>query len=312
MLNLSEIDNLAITGANGFVGRSIVEKIASLPQENLPKNITLVTRQGLNYQLSENLKGRSSEVTQNLEYSWTIDSKVSHLLNLAADGSKNPYSEKACTQFEKISRNLVDWIGNKNSPTKIFHASTGACFGYKPLGDIRGFDRSKDLFIKNRISVESYLSDNLKRNETTLSIGRLFSFSGKNILHKSQYAISNFVQSAVNSKKIQILGHPLTERSYLHQDSMSEWILAAVISTESYLDLQVGSNQKITLKQLADFVAENSGASVHYTTNFPPGDRYVANNFETRIKLGVEEGIGWKDAVLEMITEARILNNGRN
>ena len=311
MLDLSEIENLAITGANGFVGRSIIEKVSSLPTEFLPKNLTLITRQGLNYEISENLNGRSSQIIQDLVNPWVFDPQISHILNLAADGSKNPYSEEACAQFEKISKNLIEWINKKESPTKVFHASTGACFGYKPLLSSDSFENEKELFIKNRISVERLLVENLTKTGTRLSIGRLFSFSGKNILQKSQYAISSFVLSAINTKKIEILGNPLTERSYLHQDSMSEWILAAVIKDESHLDLQVGSSQSVTLRQLAEFVAENSGASIRYSTKSTPGDRYVANNMETQIKLGVEEGIGWKDAVLEMIAEARILKYGK-
>jgi hypothetical protein len=63
------------------------------------------------------------------------------------------------------------------------------------------------------------------------------------------------------------------------------------------------------IKELAEYVAQETDAEIEYSKAPPSGDIYLPDNTETRIKLGVEEGKGWKEAVLEMIAESRSLNN---
>jgi nucleoside-diphosphate-sugar epimerase len=309
MLDLSRIENLAITGANGFVGRSIVEYIATLPTVCLPKKMTLVTRNGTNYSIEQKLFERTEFHSQDLSQPWNLPEKLTHLINLAADGTKEPYSDEACSQFATISENLVKWIRQSNSKVAVFHASSGACFGYRPIDANSRHNNPKETFIRNRIKVEEFLTENAKHLNFSLGIGRLFTFSGRNILDKRQYALSTFILSAIKNRKISINGNPQTQRSYLHQDSMSEWILKAMTTFEPYPILQIGSNEPVTIKQLAEFIAQETNSEIDYSREPTIGDIYIPDNTETRNKLGVEEGKGWKDAVLEMIAEARLLNH---
>lgn len=310
ILDLSHLGNLAITGANGFVGRSIVEYIGTLPLRNLPKRLTLITRHGLNFELPANLVELSKTISQDLTLPWIFSRDITHFLNLAADGSRNPYSEVASTQFVNISKNLVNWLKDSNSSMKVFHASSGACFGVQPVNKNHPPANNKQNFIESRIDAENYLIENSSKIGFNLSIGRLFSFSGRHILLKPQYALSSFLTSAIRDGEIRVTGDPQTQRSYLHQDSMSNWILNAVQSENSHLELQIGSSEAVTIQQLAEYVAKETNARVEYAAFPPAGDIYIPDNRETRIKLGVEEGTHWRDAVLEMISEARILNHG--
>lgn len=304
-LNLGNIENLAITGVNGFVGKSIVDFLASLNESQLPRKLTFITRSGINFEVQQNLKAITNEVEQDLSYSWNIPTDISHLINLAADGSINSYSEDACSKYELISNNLISWIKKSQSEKRILHASSGACFGYKALNREQKNDPTKELFIKSRISVENHLIEASSSLGFEIAIARLFTFSGKNILSKSQYAISNFVNSAVQLGQLEIIGDPLTQRSYLHQEDMSAWLLSALVAPDAHSDLQIGSDKSVTIGELADFIGESTGAKVNYAPNPRSGDIYIPQTEDTRIKLRVEESIGWQDAVKEMIAEAR-------
>jgi nucleoside-diphosphate-sugar epimerase len=90
---------------------------------------------------------------------------------------------------------------------------------------------------------------------------------------------------------------------------MSEWILRALAANELNCCYQIGSNEAVTIGQLAEFIALETGAEIAFSKVPASGDIYIPDNTETRIKLGVEEGKGWEEAVLEMIAEARLLNN---
>ncbi len=309
MHNLQTADSILITGSNGFVGRSVVEYLGRLDKSCLPGEVILVTRNELTYKIPESLLPLSRIIEQDLLSDWNFAASPTHIINLAADGSRSPYSQESSDSYVLLNRNLVNWISQQEKKMKIFHASTGACFGYKPLLPGTESLSSKKIFIEGRIKVEDNLREFCNQMKIPLSIGRLFSFAGSNLLSKNQYAVTSFINSALTRNRIQVLGDPLTVRSYLHQDSMSEWILKALAAGEQNFCYQIGSNEAVTIGQLAEFVALETCADIEYFEEPPGGDIYIPDNTETRIKLGVEEGMGWKEAVIEMIAKARMLNN---
>jgi nucleoside-diphosphate-sugar epimerase len=311
MLNLSEVESLLITGANGFVGRSVVEKISDLEPENLPKQIVLITRNGIDYEMPERISGKTKFATHNLTKPWLFDFKPTHIINLAADGSRHPYSEEANLIFTTIGKNLVEWVSSIGIKPRVFHASSGACFGYKPLNSLQEIDNSKSAFINSRIEVENLLKSRRDSDAFDLVIGRLFTFSGKNLLDKNQYAITDFVKSAVDHGKIQVKGNPDTIRSFMHQEAMAHWILQSLISTDCPIDLQIGSSEQVKIGELAEYVGRETNAQVEYSKNFQGGDVYLPDNASTKTKLGVTEGLPWKRAVRQMIEILRMEKNVR-
>ena len=309
MPNLQEIESLLITGSNGFVGRSIVEYLGDLNDSLLPKEVTLVTRHGLAYEIPENLIPCTRVIEQDLLFDWQLEAEPSHIVNLAADGSKSPYSKESSDSYLLLNKNLVNWICKQRKAIRIFHASSGACFGHKPLTPGIEPSNTKEMFTEARIKVEKNLMKISRQEGIQVIIGRLFSFTGVNLLSKNQYAVTSFIKSALSENKIKVLGDPFTLRSYLHQDAMSEWILKGLVSPEPNPYFQIGSNNAVTIKQLAEYIAQETNAEIEYSEAPPSGDIYIPDNSETRVKLGVEEGKAWQSAVLEMITEARSLND---
>ena len=309
MHSLQSVDSILITGSNGFVGRSVIEYLGKLDKSLLPREIILVTRNGLTHKIPESLFPLTRTIEQDLLAEWQFEANPSHIINLAADGSRSPYSQESNDSYVLLNRNLVNWISRQEKEMRIFHASTGACFGYKPLLPGSESVYSKKIFIQARVKVEDNLREFSSQQKIPLSIGRLFSFTGTNLLSKNQYAVTSFINSALSKNKVEVLGDPLTVRSYLHQDSMSEWILKALAAGEQNFCYQIGSNKAVTIGQLAEFIALETGAEIDYSEEPSSGDIYIPNNTETRIKLSVEEGKDWKEAVLEMIAQARMLNN---
>ena len=308
MLNLSEVESLLITGANGFVGRAVVDSISELKTTTLPKQIVLVTRNGINFQLPEKICARTKFVMHDLTKPWPFDLNPSHIINLAADGSRLPYSEGANSTFKSIGINLIEWVRCNGNKPKVFHASSGACFGYRPLTASQPIDNLKSAFIDTRIDVENLLINASESGAFDLAIGRLFTFSGKILLEKNQYAITEFIKSAIYYGKIQVKGNPNTVRSYMHQEAMAHWILQSLIIPEPAFDLEIGSSEPVTIRELGEFIARETDAEVEYAEVFQGGDVYLPNNATTKTKLGVSEGLHWKLAVQEMIETVRMEN----
>ena len=306
MLSLNQIRSLMITGASGFVGRSVIDYLSKLPQEKLPLEILLVTRSGIHFQLARNIKTITKIIKSDLRQPWRIDFQPSHVINLAADGSFAPYSAEANRDFELIVRNLISWISDCPEKPRLFHASSGACIECESNPSNQGMSSPRYEFAKKRKTAEEILQNASKRLSFDLSVARLFSFSGAHLLKKRQYAISDFVNSAVLENRINIKGNPNTIRSYLHQETMAEWTLAALISADVNTNLQIGSETPVTLDDLATYVSGITDAKVSYSPNPPLADTYLPNNLDTRAKLGVEEGKRWEIAVEEMVNEMRV------
>jgi nucleoside-diphosphate-sugar epimerase len=174
MLNLQTVDSILITGSNGFVGRSVVEYLGKLDKSLLPREVILVTRDGLAYKIPENLIPLSRIIEQDLLTDWQFDANPTHIINLAADGSRAPYSQESSDSYVHLNENLVDWISRQEREMKIFHASSGACFGYKPLAPGSESVDTKKIFIQSRIKVEDNLREFSSRQKFPLSIGRMF------------------------------------------------------------------------------------------------------------------------------------------
>jgi nucleoside-diphosphate-sugar epimerase len=304
------IETLIITGSNGFVGQSLLGFILKLDISKRPKRIITLNRTD---QSKEILKKYSS---LNIEYRivdlaqpWTFEIQNAHLINLAADGSKNAYSEDASHLFTTIGAQCAEWI-RQNKPSKVFHASSGATYGILPLvsnnfNEDIGKLSTKENFINSRMTVENSLINVADELNGGIIIGRLFSFIGPNILSKTQYAISSFIHGAVEKKKISINGNPNTVRSYLHESDMSEWILKSFEIGSQSDTIAIGSSNKVSIAELAEFIAITTGAEVEYLNPNAAGDIYIADNARTLERLGVSETKNWQDGVLECIEIAK-------
>ena len=308
-----EVESLLITGGSGFVGQSLLDFISELPSEELPERIGLTTRCGaLRVPAALVRKTIVQEIFCDLQEPWRFDFQASHIINLAGDGSSNAYSSQAAEMFGLITKNLSDWCRYQVSPT-VFHASSGACFGYFPLPlskdenssskTVLSVDRKsnfkKEIFVRGRIAAEEMLKTAEQENILDLRIGRLFTFIGKHLREKPHYAISSFVNMAETSKQIQISGNPLTTRSYMNAKDLAFWIYKSLDPGVDSSILSIGSSTPVTMIQLANFIAKLSDSKVILLNPEAEGDVYIANNRTTLERLQVIETKSWQDSVMK-------------
>jgi len=309
-----EIEKLIITGSNGFVGESLLDFIAQMSQSERPKRIFLVNRSDRSAEVFKKFPNLNIEyLISDLADEWKFQIPNAHLINLAADGGIGAYNQASSDLFESIGRKMCEWIV-RNKPINSFHASSGACFGikYLPINSEVGADISrinlKDEFMQSRLKVENQILSLVNRNDVSVRIGRLFSFGGKNLLKKQQYAFSSFVNGAVNDGKVVVTGNPNTIRSFLHESEMSSWILKSLTNRSKNV-LSIGSGLSVSIGELAEFVANETGAEVEYLGLGTLGDVYVAENSATLTELEVIEEINWRETVRECVQIAKEMKN---
>ncbi len=294
---MDKSDSLLITGSSGFVGLSFLDYLSTLPSSQLPERIGLVSRNG-GVRAPETLRSSTDiiSIQADLRASWEFDFVATKILHLAADGSSNAYSHDAAVGFTEMIENFQRWVKRYPKPT-VFHASSGACFGHVPLQDESTEVSPKSTFIDYRLKGETLMRNMQESGIIDLRIGRLFSFIGPHIREKAQYAIPNFVSSALRNHKIVVSGNPATTRSYLDAQDMSHWIFRAFASEVTSDILSIGSEIPVTINEIAQFVAGRTKSELIYNKPDSHGDYYVAGNEETRNRLHVSETVTWQTSL---------------
>lgn len=316
---MSGIESLLVTGANGFVGRSFVHYLDSLPVEALPNSLCLVSRGG-KFPFTGSLVHKTNLTFQSADLlePWLFKFPATHIAHFAADGSASAYSPEAAMKFLKITSNLNKWVLGLDRPI-LFFASSGACFGHFGLNDEfyspatiigKGNDaeliylRKKEL-IRSRLQAEESLLELEAIGKLDLRVGRLFSFIGNSLYKKSQYAVNDFISMALSKGVIDIKGDPNTVRSYLSESDMADWIYKSFsIELETKI-LSIGSAIPVSIYDLANKVKSITGAEIQTREINEPGDTYVADNRETLAALGVSERISWQNALETYVTYFR-------
>lgn len=295
---MNRIESLLITGSNGFVGRSFLEFLARSSLDMRPRKVILINRSKPN--MIDLLESQGISVTSiqaDLSKNWTLPYEATHILNLAADGGTNSYSKQSAKEFIEICKNLSNWVKNFK-PAVVVHASSGACF-YK--------DKSTTLFqekmnlIESRLQGENLILTTEPLSNTRVVVARLFTFLGKNMLDKKQYAAPMFIRNAVSSGLVNVTGNSKTIRSYLHEQVMSEWIYKCLTNNILEGIVSIGSSQPVTIGELADFIGLHTNAKVHYLNSDQQKTVYLPAQDEHFNRLASHEGPNWQEIVLECI-----------
>ena len=292
------IENLLITGSNGFVGQSFLNYLENIEEIELPKKIFLVNRNE-SKPLSHKIRSRTEIVslTADLTKEWKFDTQSSHILNLAGNGSRNAYTEEAAQDFIKICENLEIWALS-HKPKVIVHASSGACF----YGDPSNIDFiNKSNLILSRIKGEEILARLSKAVGTRVVGARLFTFIGPNMLNKPHYAATTFIRDSVRNHLINVTGNPDTIRSYMHESTMSHWLANCVLNEKIEGIISIGSSNPVTIRELAEFVSSITKAKVIFGNTKIEPSVYLPKNESNYKILGLSEGPNWQDSIEECI-----------
>ena len=297
------------------MGQSCIDELAK--QSELPEKISILCYKNLP-KIPERLTKESqiSFYKLDLRKSIELDLDPSHIINLAADGGTNAFTESAAFDYKAIIQNLAIWIKDKNVEN-VFHASTGACYGYKYLNksDKNNYSQNEIISEENwnnrkkhlsesRLDAEELLLEVADQNGFILNIGRLFTFSGKNILNHGNYAISQFLKMA-KAGVIEVFGNPLSSRSYLDERDMSHWIYKSVLSDKASNLLQIGAAAPVTIGELAEFIGAQFAILPNFVENSEKIETYIPDNAYTKAFLGVEEQYTWRESVLECVDYAK-------
>ena len=132
---------------------------------------------------------------------------------------------------------------------------------------------------------------------------RCFAFVGPGLPLNGHFAIGNFIRDALHRSQLTVRGDGLSTRSYLYAADLAVWLMRILAKGESQRAYNVGSDQDLSIADLAHRVAEALAPSkpvvIEKTLEpSPVGNRYVPSISRARSELGLEVWTPLKQGVI--------------
>jgi dTDP-glucose 4,6-dehydratase len=205
--------------------------------------------------------------------------------------------------FQQGTQRLLDLAFRSKSQSFLL-CSTGAV--YQPQGRLLREDDpliDPDALLsygRIRRQVEDQCLEGCERHGIALKIARGFAFAGPHLPLDANFAIGNFIRDAMQGEPIKVKdGTPY--RSYLYAADLAIWLWTILFKGEAGRPYNVGSDQEITIADLAHSVATTLGGHVAppppSTLNVNSPSRYVPDVSRIQKELGLAPAIKLSDSL---------------
>jgi len=188
-----------------------------------------------------------------------------------------------------------DWVIDlaKRCNARILFASSGAVYA-NPLNDY------------GRMKLES--ENMLLSSSLDVRIARMFTFCGAR-LKWDNFAVGQFIKDAAKGGPIRILGDGRTVRSYMYGSDLGEWLWKILLDGKAGTIYDVGSEQRVTIKELALEVAGNFTPTPEIVVENKMIDErqkiYLPDTIGTRMSLDVGIKVPFKQAIFKSVEDYR-------
>lgn len=299
---------LFITGGTGLFGHWLLDSLTDANKRlNLKIEATVLTRnpEGAKAKMPL-LDERILFIRGGVENFELPAEKFDAILHMATTSAEETFQGFSQTQklrmlFEGTQR--VIELAHKSGAKRILFTSSGAVYGSQlcdhihetaqihidPLRAESGLALGKSVaeFLLRQVSTESNIE---------IVIARCFSFVGPGVPMNLHYAIGNFIKNANHGSPIVILGDGTAIRSYMFMGDLIWWLLKLLLDGRSGEAFNVGSDQHISILDLAKkvaFLSENSSElSIRGNTGHSIGlalrSVYVPSIDKAKSELGLQ------------------------
>jgi len=222
----------------------------------------------------------------------------------------------------RAMENVIRLAESFVSPPRIVFTSSGGVYGEMPGGFDRfpeGFGGAASCFdprsayAEGKRAAEFLLTEATHRGVCVGVVARLFAFSGIHLPLDRHFAVGNFVRDAIHHGVVRVSGDGTPVRSYLDGFDMASWILKLVDTGEPGFGYHIGSEEAISIAELARLVADRAallrGDTVEVEIlgaqrSTDGVSRYVPETRLTRQMLGVSQSVSLTESVDHMLNHA--------
>jgi nucleoside-diphosphate-sugar epimerase len=310
-----------ITGGTGFIGSWLLETFAwanrilelNLSVTCLTRNPDAFARKAPHLARDAALLFLKGDV-RNFVFP---NERFSHIIHGATEASAKLNQEHPQLMLDTIiqgTRHVLDFAAYAQTK-KLLLLSSGAIYGQQPpaIAQLRE-DEAGPLDILNPLSAHAIGKQTAEhmcvlhatQHDVAIKIARCFAFMGPYLPLDRHFAAGNFIRDAIFGTAITVQGDGTPYRSYQYAADLIIWLLKILCEGESCLPYNVGSDQAISIADLARLVASCVIPTMPVTiaqvavADKPPA-RYVPNVQRATHDLGLQNNISLLDAIHKTI-----------
>ena len=273
--------NILITGANGLLGRYLVEVLSQ------KYNVFAIVRHKnkLQFKLNKNISVLQMDLSKiNLNI---LPSKIYAIYYLA---QSNQYKKFPKGVNDMISINvhapiiLAKWA-MENKVKKFIYASSGGVYGgskypLKEFFDIRP-DKNLGFYLNSKISAEILLKNYLNKFMSTIIIRPFFVYG---LGQKKDRLFPQLISNIKNNKKITIDGKNGIKLNPIYVTDAAK-ALANILKIKNIFTINIAGDQTLTLRELLFMIGDQLGKKPVINNNKHFKNGLVADNKIMRKKL---------------------------
>lgn len=311
--------HIFITGGTGFFGIWLVESLL-WASEKFSLNICVTVLSRSPEAFLENrgvhLKGRGNLFFVRggiLDFTFP-DFSFTHIIHAATEPNLDNSPDWAIRHLDSAIRGmsrLLDFA-DLHRPEALLITSSGAVYFHNDSivddkciegpSSIADYISERMVYGQCKRMVEIMASTSAHNSGYRALIARCFAFVGPYLSLDGNYAIGNFMRDVLLKRDIIVEGDGTPLRSYLYTSDLVVWLLRILISGRSGVPYNVGGDEVVSIKQLAELVADVDGKgnrvvikSPSYVHNRPSA--YIPSLVRSKSELGLSVTVPLREAI---------------
>ena len=310
--------SIFVTGGTGFFGKWLLESFIYVNEKlALNAKITTLTRNPEAFLMEYPFYKEHTNTVQFvkgdiLNYDFHLDEKFQFIIHAATAASESLNKSNPLLMMDTITigtRKVLDFSITQPLEGFLF-ISSGAIYGKQPrnVSHIKEEDsfkvdinNSNTAYAEGKRIAELYCSTYFDKNKLPIKIARCFAFVGPYLPLDTHFAIGNFINNVLKNEDIVIKGDGSTIRSYMYASDLMIYLWKILLKGEINQPYNVGSDEGVSIKQLAEKIRSISNAKIAVKILGSPIQKkdidiycpsiIKANSINAQIKIQLTESI---------------------
>ncbi|WP_461453537.1 NAD-dependent epimerase/dehydratase family protein [Mucilaginibacter sp.] len=309
-----------VTGGTGFFGKWILQSfnyinnVLSLNNKLivLTRNSELFLLKNPQFKAMNNVDFINGDV-RNFDFP---SDPIDYIIHAATEASVSLNITQPMLMYDTIvegTKRILE-LGRVKNVKGILHTSSGAVYGIQPANITNiteEFTGAPNIYAVNAAYGEGKRVAEMlaimyeQKFQLKSKIARCYAFIGPYLPLDGTFAAGNFVKCVLDKKNIVVNGDGTPYRSYLYSSDLTIWLWTILFKAPSSRAYNVGSDKYLTIKDLANLVADfNTNKDVIITVPTTKNSEvqwYVPSIERAKKELGLSVNISLKEAIQKTI-----------